>query len=179
MLLPRLDSCRGRACSPRVAIALALVPLLLLGGCAYSTRPGKLRPGLETIAVPFFENRSSEPGIEVELTQAILDGLIADRTLRVTDEGQADALVLGTVRRYTFQEAFFGQDRQAEEYRIDIEVEVSVVDASSQEAIAGPKRIKGTGSYYISEGAEGEIDARVQAAQAIVEGIVNLVVEEW
>jgi hypothetical protein len=163
----------------RWVVALLLVPLLGLSGCAYSTRPGKLRPGLQTVAVPFFENRSNEPGIEVELTEAILDGLIEDRTLRVTEEEQADALVLGTVRRYTFQEAFFGQDRQAEEYRIDIEVEVSVVDRASQEAIAGPKRIKGTGSYYITEGPEGETDARAQAAQAIVEGIVNLVVEEW
>ncbi len=147
--------------------------------CAYGLRPGKLRPGLETVAVPYFENRSTEPEIEVELTEAILQGLIDDRTLRVTEENVADALVLGTVRRYSFKEAFFGADRQAEEYRIDIEVEVRVVERASGEVLAGPQRIRGTGSYYLEEGPAGEAEARDQAAQMIVEGILNLVVEEW
>lgn len=150
-----------------------------LAGCGYGLRAGKLRPGLESVAVPYFENRSNEPEIEVELTDAILAGLIADRTLRVTDENIADALVLGVVRGYDFREAFFGADRQAEEYRIDIEVEVRVVERDGGEVIAGPQRIQGTGSYYLEEGPAGEEDARAKAAEMIVKGILNLVVEEW
>ncbi len=151
----------------------------LATGCAYSVKPGKLRPGIESVAVPYFENRSTEPDIEVELTDAILNGLINDRTLRVTDDSRADVLVVGTVRSYRFQEAFFGADRQAEEYRIDIEVEVELRRRSDDESVAGPKVIRGTGSFYVDEGAAGEAAAREEAAQMIVEGILNLVVEEW
>jgi outer membrane lipopolysaccharide assembly protein LptE/RlpB len=167
--------------NPRHLLALVLVFVLatLVGGCAYSLRQGKLRPGIESVAVPYLVNRSNEPDIEVELTDAILTGLIDDRTLRVTEENRADVLVVGVVRRYSFQEAFFGADRQAEEYRIDIEIEVELRRRDDDEIVAGPKIMRGTGSYYIAEGPTGEEAARAEAAQMIVEGILNLVIEEW
>ena len=46
-------------------------------------------------------------------------------------------------------------------------------------SLIGPESVKGTGSYYLEEGPEGEEAARNQAATMIVEGILNLVVEEW
>lgn len=150
-----------------------------LGSCGYSFKPGQVREGLDTVAVAFFENRSTEPNVEVALTEVILQGLIADRTLRIAEEGVADAVLYGVIRRYTFKEAFFGEDRQAEEYRVDIEVEVQMVDRRSGETIVGPQRVKGTGSYYLEEGPEGEEAARDQAAVMIVQAIINLVVEEW
>jgi hypothetical protein len=151
----------------------------VLGSCGYSFKAGQVREGLDTVAVAFFENRSTEPNVEVALTEIIIQGLIADRTLRIAEESVADAVLYGIIRRYTFKEAFFGEDRQAEEYRIDIEVEVQMVDRRSGEPIVGPQRVKGTGSYYLSEGPEGEAAARDQAAVMIVQAIINLVVEEW
>lgn len=160
-------------------IWIVLFSTLLLSSCAYGLKQGKLRPGIESVAVPYFQNRSNEPGIEVELTDAILAGLIEDRTLRVTEETRADVLVLGTVKRYSFQEAFFGADRQAEEYRIDIEVEVEMRRRDDDEIVAGPKTIRGSGSYFLDEGPSGETGAREEAAKMIVDGILNLVIEEW
>lgn len=158
---------------------LLLVLAVALGGCGYSFTPGKVREGLDTVGVAYFENRSTEPDAEVALTEAILQGLIQDRRLRIADENVADAVLYGVIRRYQFKEAFFGADRQAEEYRVDIEVEVQMVDRRSGETILGPQRIQGTGSYYLEEGPEGEQAARQQAATMIVEGILNLVTEEW
>ena len=37
-------------------------------------------------------------------------------------------VLVATIRRYRFGEAFFGADRTAEEYEIEVEVEVSIVD---------------------------------------------------
>lgn len=150
-----------------------------LAGCGYSFSPGKVREGLETVAVAYFENRSTEPDAEVVLTEAIIQGLINDRRLRIAEEGEADAVLYGTIRRYEFKEAFFGADRQAEEYRVNLEVEVQMVDRRTGETIVGPERIQGSGSYYLEEGTEGETAARQQAATMIVEGILNLVTEEW
>ena len=153
--------------------------LVLLAGCAYSFRSGQVREGLDTVGVAFFDNRSTEPGVEVALTEAVIQLLISDRTLRIADEQVADAILYGTIRRYTFSEAFFGENRQAEEYRVDIEVEVQMVDRRSGETIVGPQRVKGTGSFYLEDGPEAEEQARLDAATMIVQGILNLVVEEW
>jgi hypothetical protein len=165
--------------SRRRAQSALIVLALLVGGCGYSFSPGKVREGLDTVGVAFFENRSTEPDAEVVLTEAILRGLIEDRRLRIADEGVADAILYGVIRRYEFKEAFYGADRQAEEYRVNIEVEVQMVDRRSGETIIGPERVQGTGSYFLEEGPDGEAAARAQAATMIVEGILNLVTEEW
>ena len=154
--------------------------VLVVTGCGvYSTKPGRLREGLETIAVPIFENRTTEPGIEIQLTDTITEALIRDRTLRIVSENEADSLMLATIRRFRFGEAFFGADRTAEEYKVEIAVEVTIVDRAGGDPIVGPRTIRGEGSYYIDEGPEGEAAARDQATDQIVEGILGLVVEEW
>jgi outer membrane lipopolysaccharide assembly protein LptE/RlpB len=152
---------------------------LVSAGCGYGFKSGQVREGLETVGVAFFENRSSEPDAEVALTEAVIRLLIEDRTLRIADEQVADAILYGTIRRYAFREAFFGENRQAEEYRVDIEVEVQMVDRRSGETIIGPERVKGTGSFFLEDGPEAEEQARLDAATMIVQGILNLVVEEW
>lgn len=157
------------------AVAICLVA----AGCGYSFKPGQVREGLKTVAVAYFENHSTEPDVEVTLTEAVLRGLIEDRTLRIADEEVADAILYGTIRRYAYHEAFFAEDRQAVEYRVDVDVEVQMVDRRTQEVIVQPTRVQGTGSYYLEDGPEGEQAARNQAAEMIIRGILNLVVEEW
>lgn len=156
-----------------------LLLLLCLSACSYGFSQGRLREGLHTVAVPFFENRSTEPNVEIELTQAVVAGLIGDRTLRVVDENEADAIVHGTLRRYEFVEAFFGEERSAEEYKVIIQLEVSMIDRRTQEAVAGPKQISGEGRYRIEDGPEGEANARDLATKTIVEEILNMLIEEW
>ena len=174
----------NRRTTTTAAVIRAITALLLvsvIAGCAvYSTKPGRLREGLNTITVPIFENRTSEPGIEITLTDDVTEELIRDRTLRIVDDAAADAVLLGTIRSYRFGEAFFGGDRTAEEYQIEIEVEVSIVEAGpGGDEIVEPRRLRGRGSYYIDEGQAGEEAAREQATRQIVEGILGLVVEEW
>ena len=163
----------------RILFTFMVGGLLLTAGCGYGFKSGQVREGLETVGVAFFENRSTEPDAEIALTEAVIRLLIEDRTIRIADEQVADAILYGIIRRYTFREAFFGENRQAEEYRVDIEVEVQMVDRRSGETIIGPERVKGTGSFFLEDGPEAEEQARLDAATMIVQGILNLVVEEW
>jgi hypothetical protein len=162
----------------RRALAMATVAALV-AACAYSPRPGRLRPGVERVAVPYFTNESSEPNVEVTLTENIIKGLIDDRTLRVVQEPQADAVVQGTVRSYQLAEVFHGPDRQADEYEVRLTVSVTLANRASGEPIVGPKELRASATYRIADGQVGESNARTQAAQQIVQGILNLVIEEW
>jgi hypothetical protein len=181
--LRALSSVSERWCRATMMAGLLLaagsLAMVTVGGCAYGFRSGQVREGLQTVAVPFFENRTSEPSLDVEFTEAIIAALIADRTLRVVDEDSADALLLGTIRRYRVAEAFFGADRQAEEFELRIEVEVSLVRRDGGEVIVEPRQLQGKGNFYVDDGIEGELLARNEAAEAIVRGILDMVVEPW
>lgn len=159
---------------------LAVGAIALLAGCGvYSTKQGRPKEGLETLAVPLFENRSSEPGIEIELTEDIVEGLLSDRVVRITDEESADAIMLATVRRYRVEESFFGGDRTAEQYRLQIAVEIEIVAADGSRSFAGPQTLTETSTYEIAGGEQAELEARQAVVDGIVRKISDLVLEKW
>jgi len=160
-------------------IILAALALLVAGCGVYSTKQGRPKEGLETVAVPIFENRTSEPGIEVELTEDIVTGLLDERTVRVADEASADAVLLATVRRYSVGESFFGADRTAEQYRVQITVEVEFRQTGSNEVLAGPETLNETRTYSVDDGAQAEADARQEVIDGIVRKISGMVLETW
>ncbi len=156
-----------------------LLVLTSLQGCGYGLTPGRVKPGLQSVAVPYFENETTEPELEVSLTDAIIAGIVADRTLRLTDEQQADALILGKITYFKIQEVFFAENRQAQEYEVRVACEVSLVDRATGDIIVKPTTIRGKGDYFTDEGPEGEDNARQQAADELVRAILALVIEEW
>ncbi|HKI83971.1 MAG TPA: LPS assembly lipoprotein LptE [Candidatus Krumholzibacteria bacterium] len=151
----------------------------VLSGCGYGLTPGRVKPGLESVAVPYFENETTEPELEVSLTDAIIAGIVADRTLRLTEENQADALILGKITFFKIQEVFFAENRQAQEYEVRVACEVSLVDRATGDVIVKPTTIRGKGDYFTDEGPEGEENARKEAADELVRAILALVIEEW
>jgi len=159
---------------------LLLAALLAgLGGCGYGLTPGRVKPGLESVAIPYFENETTEPELEIAITDAIIAGIIKDRTLRYTDGQDADALILGKITFFKIQEVFFGEDRQAQEYEVRVACKVSLVDRATGDVLVKPTTIRGKGSYYTDEGPEGEQKARLAAADELVRAILSLVIEEW
>ena len=174
------NSRRGRLAWGVAGLAAAL----LLPGCGvYSTSSGRLDASLRHVAVPFLENRSTEPGIEVELTDLIVQALRDDNTLKVTDEEHADTILRGQVLRYALQEVFTRPDAdrlQVDEYQVQILVELSLIKRVSAEALFEKRRITGTGNFILDDpDGGGEAGARALAAGEIVRDVLALIVEDW
>lgn len=152
-----------------------------VGGCGiYSTTSGRLDPSLRRVAVPFLENQSTEPNIETELTDAIVQALQDDNTLKVADEEHADTILSGKVLRYKLKEAFARADLQVDEYQVQIMVELSMVRRVTNEPLFSKRRLTGTGNFILNDpNGSTEQTARTQAAQEIVRQLVALVVEDW
>lgn len=77
-----------------------LILALLLGGCGYRVagRGSRLPAGLKTIAVPAFENRTTNYRVEQRLTEAVVHELLARTSYRVvSDPGTADAVLRGQI----------------------------------------------------------------------------------
>src|SRR5712691_3574090 len=97
---------RGRTVrfAPRPALGLGIVLLLAgaAGGCAYTVRSA-LPSHLKTLAIPVFVNNTVEFGLADDITQALVDGFLADRHLRIVQERDADAVLRGTISAYKNQ----------------------------------------------------------------------------
>src|SRR5688572_29552291 len=76
---------------------LAFLGLALAGGlpgCGY-TLSSVLPPHIKTIAIPTFANNSVEHGLADDITQALIDGFLADKKLRLERERDADSVLRG------------------------------------------------------------------------------------
>ena len=93
---------RAFAFAQRRAAVLAsvLASAACLAGCGYHVagRATALPPGIKTVAVPAFENRTSTYRIEERLTGAVVHELLARTSFRVVSRPEdADAVLRGEV----------------------------------------------------------------------------------
>jgi hypothetical protein len=166
-----------------VRIALALAACLTAAGCGvYSANTNRVDESIRRVAVRYLENRTPEPDIGVDLTEAIILALQTDNTLKVVDEGSADSIIDGRVLRYVLREmAARTEDLTINEYQIQIVVVLDFIVRATGEKIFAEKTFTGTGTYVLDDptGLTDEESAKEEAATDIVKDILAQVVEDW
>jgi len=160
-------------------VSLAVLCLLSFG-CAYSTST-RTAKGIQSVAVPFFDNKTAEPNLELQVTELIINNLVADNTLKVVDEANADALLDGTIVQFQNLPFSFNRDLDAEEYRVIITVNATLFNRRLNEPIWENKTIKGDGAYFLDVPTPGLAfeDAVAECIFEITERILNLTVQDW
>ncbi len=163
----------------RSAIGVCFVTALL-GGCGvYSASSGRVDESLKRVAVPFLENRTSEPDIGVSLTNQIIFALQEDNTLKVVDEDAADTLLEGAVTQYNIRQVSASNQQIVDEYQVQIAVELTLTKKATGEKLLDRKRFTGTGNYLLGDGSTSEATARQLAANEIVRDVIAQIVEDW
>jgi hypothetical protein len=167
----------------RVIILAASLICAAALSCSYYGTTSRTAGDIARITVPYFDNRTSEPSVEIEITDKIIEGIKKDNTLRVVDAADADASLEGVVTRYrntpfTFEE---GETQiQAEQYRLMIEIKVSLFNPSQNEYIYEDKVIRAHGDYYLeTTGDQNYENALINVYQDLVEGILAATVQDW
>lgn len=159
---------------------LGLVALSLTGCGIYSASSGRVSTEIRRVAVPFLENLSAEPDIEVELTEGIITAIQDDNTLKVVSEDNADSILSGKVVRYQLQESFATADQLVNAFQVQIAVELTFTVVKTGKHIFENKRFIGTGNYQLDDPAGRDINtARQDAAGEIVRDVLAQVVESW
>lgn len=161
-------------------IVLAAAPVLTLA-CGYSTT-SRTAKDIKTIHVPFFENKTAEPNLEISVTERVIDNLVRDNTLKVVSEDGADAVLDGSIVEFKNQPFSFNQDLNAEEYIVVIRVVATLYNRRTNEPIWQDRSFQGDGSYFIEQ-VETEArtfnDAVDESLREITERILNLTVQDW
>jgi outer membrane lipopolysaccharide assembly protein LptE/RlpB len=171
-----------KKCRPlRSAVALALLSAAgLVAGCGYSTT-SRTAKDIKSIYVPFFENRTPEPQLEISVTERIINNLVQDNTLKVVPEAAADAVLDGQIVGFKNQPFSFNQELNAEEYHVVVTVVVTLFNRRTNEPIWENRNFVGDGSYFVENVENGRTyeDAVEESVREITERILNLTVQDW
>lgn len=156
-----------------------LILPLLLGGCwYYSTSGSQLPSSVKTVAVPLFENVTTwEYGIKEKLTDAVIDAFVADNTLRIAGERNADSVI--RARIISIREIPFTYDKaeQVQDYKMEIVLSIRFEDLKNRKTIWQDTAMEGWG-IYATDGEEWQ-DGIDRAIEKLAADIVNRTVAEW
>jgi hypothetical protein len=156
---------------------------LAAGSCAYTTSTALLPAHLKTIAIPVFENATTEYTLEQDVTQAIVERFVQDNHLKVVDERSANAVLRGKITQYRNSVFGFSTAVQAQEYRVAIQLSVSLKDQVKNRELWHDDALVKTVNYFVvdvpGQKARTELDGRKEAIQKIADEILSRSVEGW
>lgn len=162
-------------------IRIATLVALLLCGC-YSFR-GQVAGDIRTLAIPTFSNESSEFGLSETVTDELIRGFQRDGTLRVAPEGQADAILVGTLidvrdEPYTARSGTATTDITVDEYRFSMVCRMELVQRSTGET-KWSQNFQAWSIYPYGGDLSNRDTAVTEATAKLVEDLLNKIVGSW
>lgn len=114
-------------------VSVFTLVLLLLSGCGYhiAGKGGRMPGGVESLAIPVFENRTAKPDIESDLTAAFVTEFVTS----VKVEGEAGHAMYGVIKSYELKPVSFTKSDINQEYRLTVVMALTIVDKSSGQII--------------------------------------------
>ena len=164
---------------------LLLGAVFVLGSCGYSTSPALLPSHLKSVAIPVFENETSEYTLEQEITDLVIQRFVADNHLKVVDERVAQCTIKGKITEYrnTVFGISAGSSARAEEYRVTITISVVFKDLVKNREIWSEPALQKTANYYVTDvpgqTARTELDGRKEAISKVADEILTRTVQGW
>lgn len=155
---------------------------LFLASCAYTTSPALLPSHLKSVAIPTFENGTTEYTLDQEITQAVVQRFVRDNHLKVVDEKSASCVVRAKITQYKNSVFGFTSASTAQEYRVTIAVAVTFKDLVKNRELWSDEIVR-TANYYVQDvpgqTAKTESDGRKEAIDKIADEILTRSVEGW
>ncbi len=148
-----------------------------LAACGIYTFSPSALGGMKSLAIPLFENETTDSGIRERLTDQLAQAFVSDNTLKVAREQQADAVLRGTVISYTRDPYSYTSAEVVNEYISRIGLNVQFVNRKSGKVIWEEKGMSNFGIYDAAT--ETEDDGKARAVAKLVEDIVNKTVKGW
>jgi hypothetical protein len=150
--------------------------MCLLACGIYTVSPSALG-NVKTIAIPLFENQTTESGLREALTDQLSQAFVTDNTLKVVPAQQADGILKGSVISYTCGPNTYSREEVVTEYICRIGLNVQFVNRRSDKVIWEEKGMSNWGTYSAAN--ESQEDGKARAIAKLVEDILNKTVKGW
>lgn len=144
---------------------------MLLTGCGY-VAGYRMPPGVETLAVPMFDNRTFPLRREVEydLTGAVRRELQLQTDARIVSSEAADAILEGTILSFDENVVVEGPLDSVQESSLSVQVRIRLLDRRSSRVLF-EHIVSDQATYSVLDGETLE-DARTEAIDEVAERIV-------
>ena len=147
----------------------------LIGGCGIYSFSGSTIPGhIKTVAVPLFENTTAEFGIDQELTDALINAITKDNTLKIAGTRGSDAILRGSIVSITDRAGQYDTQENASDFRITLTVQVAFEDVKKRDTL-WEERFSQWGSYTTGDRSTGITGA----IEKLTTEIINRTVSGW
>ena len=135
------------------------------------------------MAIPVFENATTEYTLEQDVTNAVIERFVKDNHLRVVDERSANAVIRGRLTGYKNAVFGFSAANRAQEYRVTLTCSVVFKDLVKNREIWNEPALVKTANYFVvdvpGDSARTELDGRKGAIAKIADEILARSVEGW
>jgi len=170
------------ACNKKSLLFLLLVTFLLSGCFRYSFTGTSIPDDVNSIYIPFFANQSSSGigNLSDRLNQALLDRFINQTRLQLANSrAQADAVLEGSIVRYTNKPFSITGEQQTSQNEVTINVRATFQYTNKEQA-EWSKSFSGSGTFDTNENPiEGEENAADEALSRIANNMFNDAVSGW
>ena len=178
---------------PNGTVILALALTLAVSGCGYTAR-SLLPSNFKSIRVDNFKNeinvaaeqsnlrmyRGYRPGMEIDLTRAVINEFLLDGNLKIAAEANADIMLKGSLTDFNRDALRYDANDNVEEYRIKLIVSLELKDLKSGKVVWSEKDFAGETTYRTSGTlAKTEAAAVNDAIKDLARRVVERTVEAW
>ncbi|HTL70747.1 MAG TPA: LPS assembly lipoprotein LptE [Candidatus Eisenbacteria bacterium] len=177
----------------RRAASAAFFAVLALAGCGYTTK-SLLPENIKNIHVAPVENaidlsaevshedtfRVYRPGVEIDVTNAIINRFIFDGNLKITGPEKADAIVEAKLVDYRRDPLRYTEGDDVQEYRLNVVIDCTVVQMPGRKVLWHEPNLTGDTSFFLSgPRAVSEDEAVTKAVEDLARRVVEKTVEIW
>ena len=163
-----------------------MVAAITLSGCSY-TRKTVLPRNIKTIYVETVKNKlraediyAYQQGLEMDITNAVIQRLQQDGTVKVVEQKKADAILKTDLVSLDQEGLRFNSLEGVAQYRLFIVVRLKLVDAKTGDLIWEEPNFSGDTEYYVTNVTSiGEQKASVDAVHHLAYNIVDRITEDW
>jgi hypothetical protein len=160
-----------------------LMPAAMLLGCASYQLGSMLPADVKTVYVPTFNNKTGEPMIESESTQATIRELQKDGSLKVVGAPEeADTILTVTLTNYQLTPLTYDRNLKttANQYRLTLTTQVVLTRRTTNQVVSENPSIQGEADFAIlGDFTISKKQGLPGAANDLAHNIVESIVESW
>ena len=177
---------RGLKKSAHLLFFFTLSGVLSMQGCGYTSKT-TLPDNIKTIHIATVKNKipinrlyAYYPGLEMMITNAVVQRMNRDGNLKVVSAEKADAILESDMVSFDQEGLRFTTLESVEEYRLFIVLDVRLRNAKTGQIIWEEPNFSGDAEYFVSSVRSiARDEAAHRAVDRLARNVVDRIVEDW